>query len=97
MLKNISGQVVEGDNFFDRKAEIERYWRTLETDNLLMLAPRRVGKSSVLKRMKAYPQNEMAVVYADVSDCSTEVAFINRLYKEVLSCHSSSEQLLSSI
>jgi len=97
MLKNTSGQVVEGDNFFDRKAEIERYWRTLETDNLLMLAPRRVGKSSVLKRMKAYPQNDMAVVYADVSDCSTEFAFIKRLYNEVLTCHSSSEQLWNSI
>jgi uncharacterized protein len=97
MLKNISGQVVEGENFFDRTLEIQRYWRTLETDNLLMLAPRRVGKSSVLKRMKAYPQNDMSVVFADVSDCSTEFAFIKRLYSEVLTCHSSSEQLWNSI
>ena len=97
MLRNIAGQLVEGDNFFGRATEIRRYWRGLETDNLLMLAPRRVGKSSVLKRMKAYPENDMSVVFADVSDCSTEFAFIKRLYNEVLTYHSSSEQLWNSI
>ena len=46
------GRLAEGVAFFDREEVIERAWDLLETSNLLLLAPRRVGKSSLLNRMK---------------------------------------------
>ncbi len=98
MLQNVTGQVVEGENFFDREAEIARFWRGLETDNLLLLAPRRVGKSSVLKRMKANSGDRgFASVFVDVSDCSDELRFVQRLYSAILEHHSSSERLWNGV
>jgi hypothetical protein len=46
------GRLAEGDAFFDREDVMNRAWGLLETSNLLLLAPRRVGKSSLLNRMK---------------------------------------------
>ena len=98
MLQNVTGQVVEGDNFFDRQVEIARFWRALETDNVLLLAPRRVGKSSVLRRMKADAElHDFASVYVDVSDCGDELRFVERVYAAILEHHGSAEQLWSGI
>ncbi|MDQ3773238.1 MAG: hypothetical protein M3461_02095 [Pseudomonadota bacterium] len=47
-MRNMTGPVVRGEDFFDREHEQARFWRDLETDNLLLLAPRRVGKTSLM-------------------------------------------------
>ncbi len=44
MLKNAIGKPVRGDSFFDREAEQRQLWRILDADDILLLAPRRVGK-----------------------------------------------------
>jgi hypothetical protein len=98
MLQNVTGQVVEGDNFFDRERETARFWRGLETDNLLLLALGRVGKSSVLRRMKATAEvNGFAGVYVDISDCSDEIWFVHRLYSAILEHHQAAERLWNGI
>jgi hypothetical protein len=98
MLQNVTGQVVEGENFFDREMETARFWRGLETDNLLLLAPRRVGKSSVLRRMKATAGvRGFTGVYVDVSDCSDELRFVQRLYAAILEHHGAAERLWNGI
>jgi len=74
MIQNVTNQIVEGADFFDRTREITRYWKGLQTDNLLLLAPRRVGKSSVLRRMNQLAAREgFTGVYLDVSDCRDEL------------------------
>ncbi len=47
MVKKSMGKPVKGSNFFNRKRELRRLWRCLESDNVLLLAPRRVGKTSL--------------------------------------------------
>lgn len=87
-MKNLTGAVAQGDDFFDRKAEIAQFWRDLDTDNLLLLAPRRVGKTSVLRRMAETAGTQgFPPVFIDVSDCANETAFIRRLYTAVLETH----------
>ena len=46
------GRLADGPAFFDRQEIMSRAWDLLKTSNLLLLAPRRVGKSSLLNRMK---------------------------------------------
>src|ERR1035437_5110902 len=46
------GRLADGSAFFDRQEIMSRAWDLLKTSNLLLLAPRRVGKSSLLNRMK---------------------------------------------
>jgi hypothetical protein len=98
VLKNVTGQVVQGDDFFDRDSEISRYWNGLETDNLLLLAPRRVGKSSVLRRMKANAATKgFFSIYIDVSDCNDELRFVQRLYSAILEHHGSADRLWNAL
>ena len=50
-MKISVGNPVEGDDFFDREQEQLRAWRKLEGSHLLMLAPRRIGKTSLILRL----------------------------------------------
>jgi len=52
MLSNIVGNTVQGEDFFDREHELDRVLERLETDNVLLLAPRRVGKTSLMYRVR---------------------------------------------
>jgi len=84
-MRNVTGQVARGDDFFDRESEQARYWRDLETDNLLLLAPRRVGKTSLMQRMRETAADHgYQAVFLDVSDAGDESAFVRRLYTTVL-------------
>ena len=98
MVQNVTNQVVEGSDFFDRAREIARYWKGLQTDNLLLLAPRRVGKSSVLRRMNQLTADEgFTGIYLDVSDCHDELRFVQRLYAAILDHHGSADRLWEGI
>lgn len=76
------GNPVEGVNFYGREKEQKQLWQKTETSHLLMLAPRRIGKTSLLKRLRdtAHQQNAK-VFYCSFADCKDETACIERLYK----------------
>ena len=52
-MRTVIGSPVEGDDFFDREGERRRIWRHLESDSLLLLAPRRIGKTSLMRALCA--------------------------------------------
>lgn len=84
-MRNITGAVAEGRDFFNRVNEIEAFWRDLETDNLLLLAPRRVGKTSLMRKMEENAgEHGFSPVFVDVSDCADELRFVERLYVSIL-------------
>jgi len=84
-MRNITGAVARGDDFFDRVKEMALFWRDLETDNLLLLAPRRVGKTSLMRKMEDDAEHHgRTAVYVDVSDCADELHFVQRLYATIL-------------
>jgi len=60
----------------------ESSWDLLKTSNLLLLAPRRVGKSSLLNRMKEDgPAKGYNTLYLSVPDAEDELDFIKRLVR----------------
>ena len=66
-MRNITGQAVVGDDLFGRTYELERLWEKLEQgEHILMLAPRRVGKSSMMQELDRAPREKWDVFYADV-------------------------------
>lgn len=84
-ISNVTGNVVAGEDFFDRRVEIDRYWSNLETDSLLLLSPRRVGKTSAMRKMRDEAEVQgYRAVFVDVSDCASELEFVKRLYQGVL-------------
>lgn len=59
MLKLATGNIVSGDDFYDREKIIKLIWNHLQTDSVLFSAPRRFGKSSVAQRLIDYPQDDL--------------------------------------
>ena len=73
-LKNKYGPWVSGEQFFDREKELEHLIRLLDEGNsLLIVAPRRVGKTSLVReafrRMEERGWDDL--LFVDVQDCSS--------------------------
>src|ERR1039457_4274900 len=76
------GRLADGSAFFDRQEIMSRAWDLLKTSNLLLLAPRRVGKSSLLSQMnKDGPGRGYNTLYLSVPDAEDELDFIKRLVR----------------
>ena len=81
-MKISVGNPVEGDDFFDREQEQVRAWRKLEGSHLLMLAPRRIGKTSLILRLCATAsEHERYAVHCSFAKCETESDCIRELFK----------------
>ena len=66
-MRNITGQAVVGDDLYGRDYEIARLWEKLEQgEHILMLAPRRVGKTSLMLELHRAPHENWDVIYVDV-------------------------------
>ncbi|WP_208526883.1 nSTAND1 domain-containing NTPase, partial [Flavobacterium psychrophilum] len=78
MVNNITGSPVEGDDFFGREKEIEFVWRHIEKGNSLILsAPRRVGKSSLAKKVLGKAkENHWNILEINLEEVKTEEAFV---------------------
>jgi hypothetical protein len=76
------GRLADGSAFFDRQEIMSRAWDLLKTSNLLLLAPRRVGKSSLLNRMREDGSSRgYNALYLSVPDAEDELDFIKRLVR----------------
>jgi len=67
------GRPVRGPNFFDREQEQRLLWQRLAQSHVLMLAPRRVGKTSLLLRLQdSAKEHGFHAVYVSVADAKSE-------------------------
>ena len=82
-MRNITGGVARGSDFFDRSVELAEVIHLLERDHLLLLAPRRVGKTSLMYRLADAPPSGWNVVYADAQSARSEAEFVARLLEAV--------------
>ena len=66
-MRNVTGQAVVGDDLYGRDYELARLWEMLEGgEHVLMLAPRRVGKTSLMLELHRAPRESWDVFYVDV-------------------------------
>ncbi len=86
-MNNILGQPVEGDDFFDRENDTQKLWSTLEEGNhVLLLAPRRVGKTSLAHRVGQEARRyQWRFALVDVQGCRDELGFLDKLFQELKS------------
>ena len=81
----VIGRPARGDDFFDREKEQRQIWTRLnDGNNLLLLAPRRVGKTSLLYRLRQSAWGEgWLAAYASVADARNEGEFLERLIRGI--------------
>lgn len=78
-MENIVGPIAENDDFFPREVFINRLWKRLAKHSLILSAPRRSGKSSVLTEMKNNTSTEYSFVYFNVEGASSEIEYFKIL------------------
>ncbi|MBK8251767.1 MAG: hypothetical protein IPK82_03760 [Polyangiaceae bacterium] len=74
------GAAVIGDDFFNREAEQRRLWQHFETDHVLLLAPRRVGKTSLMLKLSDDAADKgFLAAYVTVESATDEMGFVMKL------------------
>lgn len=75
-----TGSPAEGQDFFGRQIELAMLWRVLLLNHLVLTAQRRLGKSSLLKKLLTQaPAHGLLGVYLDLSGCTSAADFIRKL------------------
>lgn len=81
-----AGAIAEGTDFFDRATELQDLWRYIEGNHILLTGPRRLGKSSLLKRFaeEATSRGILAklVDVEGIDSASSFVAEIGRVFPD---------------
>lgn len=71
----IVGSVVRDEDFWFRKDFIADLWAALAKHNVLLVAPRRIGKTSVMYHLLDYPQDSWLVIHLNVEELRTPEEF----------------------
>src|SRR5579862_2184222 len=99
-MKNSLGNPARGDAFYNRKKEINKIYRTLDTGaSIYLSAPRRVGKTSILKYLEEFPQENYYFIYVITESIDNTNDFFKIIFEEVIKSDvvKKSEQISNSI
>jgi predicted AAA+ superfamily ATPase len=84
-MKNSLGNPARGDAFFQRDKIIKKIYRVLDTGTSKYLsAPRRVGKTSILKNLEDFPKEGYCFVYIITESVYDENDFFKVLFEGLL-------------
>lgn len=84
-IKTVVGQPARGDDFYERPFIISGLWDRLKRrHNILMVAQRRIGKTSILFKLLDEPQEDVKVIYETTESVDGINVFFWRIYKKVL-------------
>jgi len=80
-MRIMTGQVARKENFWDRKAELEDIWYKINSgSHILLVAPRRVGKTSIMYNIFDNPKDNYIVLYIDTESANSENEFWKKLF-----------------
>jgi hypothetical protein len=82
--KNIAGAVVRGADFWGREEDVDAVWRLLDRGSVLLTAPRRWGKSSLMSALQDSPRPTWTVLQLDVEYVETPDEFLTELTAQLL-------------
>jgi 23S rRNA pseudoU1915 N3-methylase RlmH len=89
----IIGPVATGDFYYPRTEIVDDIWRELSKGNyILIAAPRRVGKTSIMRDLAQNPQEGFIVKFENIQAVLSENEFYETIYKLIISCLSLSKK-----
>ena len=90
----IIGSVAKGKFFFKRDNIIRDIWKEIEKGNyVLIAAPRRVGKSSVMQNMEENPKDGYKLIFRNIQSVDSEKNFYKIMYELILNCLNTSQKI----
>jgi len=85
--KIVIGGVAMGGNFFNRNDIVEQIWDELHKGNsVLLAAPRRVGKTSVMQYMEKQSVENYKLVFQNIQGIKSANEFFERMYTLLVNC-----------
>lgn len=82
MRANPGGEIASND-VVGRDRFIERVWEVLRQQSVVMVAERRIGKTTVVKKMRSDPPQDLVVIYRDVEGLRTPLELAEAVAKDV--------------
>lgn len=83
-MRIIVGQAARKEDFWDRKKELANIWDAIESgSHILLAAPRRVGKTSIMYKIMDEPKNGSIILYVDVESANSENELWKKLFKNI--------------
>ena len=83
--RSLVGQIPDPEELFGREDFIDHLWRMLEANNVLLLAPRRFGKSGVMRHVLLHPRPGYLPLSFELEDVDSPEEFVWRVTRELLS------------
>jgi len=84
-MKNVVGQTPRGADFYPRDTVINKIYRRLDAGNhIFMSAPRRAGKTAIMRFMEDNPRKGYAFVYISVEDVNDMEEYFEILSEDIV-------------
>jgi len=91
--KTITGDAATGERYLRREHINNYFWQEVAKGNhILFVAPRRVGKTSILKDLAENPIEGYACIYQNIEGVDTKNKFYERLFELILKCVSKTQK-----
>jgi uncharacterized protein len=85
--KIIVGPTAKGDYYFNRPQIVSKIWEEiLKGSHVLLAAPRRVGKSSVMEYMAENSPNDVKCIFMNIQGITSEQDFYKKIYELMIVC-----------
>ncbi|MEM7595443.1 MAG: hypothetical protein AAF383_28755 [Cyanobacteria bacterium P01_A01_bin.83] len=82
-MKANPGGIVAPDEVIGRDLLIKELWERLKQQSLIISAERRMGKTSVIRKMEAEPAADQLTIYRDLEGIESAVEFVEAVWQEV--------------
>ena len=92
--RSLVGQIPDPEELYGRDEFIEHLWRLIDGNNILLLAPRRFGKSGVMRHVLLRPRPNFLPLSFELEDVDSPEEFVWRVTRELLK-HDIFQYLLS--
>ena len=86
------GGAISGEAIIGRDEEIGDIWRVLKRQSVLLVAERRVGKTSLLRKMCEHPENGWVPLMCWVEQCGHPIDCVERIYQQAEKMHVKSKK-----
>jgi hypothetical protein len=96
MKTNPGGQLAPND-VVGRDLLIERLWQILARQSLVLTAERRMGKTSIVKKMAAQPKDGIRVFWRDVEALRSPLEFVDAVLRDVQDDLSRKQQVMNRV
>ena len=91
------GPPATGEDFFDRETLLEDIWEAVSKGSVLLAAPRRVGKTSLMLRMRDKPPKDHMIFFIEAEDFSTPEELVTDLIVKSVKVQPRLQRFLKSV